>query len=113
MKVVQCAKCGKSFIPAYQHAYKEGKDMYCSWTCYNHRNDGKPPKEWNYRRKMIEVYDKQGDLLRRFKCAKDAAEFTGFSIKCIREACKDGKEYNGFLWKYKHETKGANDERAD
>ena len=39
-----CAKCGKEFVPAPQHVYKEVKDgntvWYCSWTCFNHRNGG-------------------------------------------------------------------------
>ena len=35
----KCRKCGKKFIPAPMHAYREGSKYYCSWHCYNHRND--------------------------------------------------------------------------
>lgn len=35
----KCKRCGKKFIPAPLHAYKEGSKYYCSWTCYNHRKD--------------------------------------------------------------------------
>jgi hypothetical protein len=35
----RCAKCGKTFIAAPYHIYKKGVKWYCSWTCYNHRND--------------------------------------------------------------------------
>lgn len=35
----KCKKCGKIFIPAPMHIYKQGSKWYCSWTCYNHRND--------------------------------------------------------------------------
>lgn len=35
----KCAKCGKTFIAAPYHVYKTNRKWYCSWTCYNHRND--------------------------------------------------------------------------
>ena len=35
----KCRKCGKYFIPAPMHVYRVGSKYYCSWTCYNHRND--------------------------------------------------------------------------
>lgn len=34
-----CAKCGKVFIPAPFHRFYINYKWYCSWTCYNHRND--------------------------------------------------------------------------
>ena len=94
-----CDKCGKVFCPAPYHVYKEGNKIYCTWTCYNHRNDSKVKKETKY--KGVEVYDKSGSLIREYKSAIDAAEQLGFCINNIRKACVDGSEYNGFLWKYK------------
>lgn len=35
----KCKKCGKLFIPAPMHIYKENSKYYCSWTCYLHRKD--------------------------------------------------------------------------
>ena len=38
----KCRKCGKIFIPAPMHRYRDGHEQgrwYCTWTCYNHRND--------------------------------------------------------------------------
>ena len=35
----KCAKCGKRFISAAEHIYKKNGKWYCSWTCYNHRNE--------------------------------------------------------------------------
>lgn len=35
----KCRKCGKKFIPAPLHRYKDKSKYYCSWTCYLHRND--------------------------------------------------------------------------
>lgn len=45
----KCAKCGKVFIVAPQHVFKvydkEHTKYYCSWTCYNHRNDKEKENE--------------------------------------------------------------------
>lgn len=35
----KCRKCGKNFIPAPYHRYRDHRFWYCSWTCYLHRND--------------------------------------------------------------------------
>ena len=35
----KCRKCGKIFIPAPMHRYKDHSKYYCSWTCYLHRKD--------------------------------------------------------------------------
>ena len=34
-----CKKCGKQFISAVEHMYRDHGAWYCSWTCYKHRND--------------------------------------------------------------------------
>lgn len=39
IRTTKCKKCGKEFIPAPLHIYKDGRKIYCSWTCYNHRKD--------------------------------------------------------------------------
>ena len=44
IRTVICKKCGKEFVPAPMHVFKEGADYYCKWTCFNHRHD-KPKKE--------------------------------------------------------------------
>ncbi len=41
----KCKKCGKIFIPAPLHKYKDGSKYYCSWTCYLHRNDQEAKKD--------------------------------------------------------------------
>lgn len=35
----RCAKCGKLFISAPYHVFKKNGKWYCTWTCYNHRNE--------------------------------------------------------------------------
>lgn len=42
LKEYNCGKCGKAFIPPYNHVFKEkGRTLkvYCSWSCWNHRKD--------------------------------------------------------------------------
>ena len=46
----KCKKCGRTFIAAPQHVYKVGSKYYCSWTCYNHRNDKEVKHENNKNR---------------------------------------------------------------
>jgi hypothetical protein len=52
IKEKKCAKCGKNFIVAVEHRYKEGGKYYCSWTCYNHRHD-EQTREGEYADKRI------------------------------------------------------------
>ncbi len=99
MKDVICRKCGKMFLPAPEHIYRDIKGLYCSWHCFNHRNDGRCTRQ-----KMVEVYGKDGELLRRYPSAEKAAEHLGFDDKRIRNACATGEKYQGFLWKYKSEV---------
>ena len=37
----KCAKCGKNFIVQPYHRYIANDKYYCTWTCFNHRNDKK------------------------------------------------------------------------
>ena len=41
----KCKKCGKTFIVAVEHRYREGSKYYCSWGCYNHRHDDEANKK--------------------------------------------------------------------
>lgn len=41
----KCPKCGKRFISAPYHVFKEDGKYYCSWTCFNHRKDKKTDVE--------------------------------------------------------------------
>ncbi len=41
----KCAKCGKKFIAQQYHRFREGDTYYCTWTCYNHRDDGEPKRD--------------------------------------------------------------------
>lgn len=47
IRTVVCDKCGREFVPAPMHRFVvepmhrkiRRKYWYCTWTCYNHRND--------------------------------------------------------------------------
>lgn len=94
----RCAKCGKIFIAAPFHIYKDNGEYYCKWTCYNHREDGKAN---NRKIRKVELYGESGELLKVFTSATAAAEHTGYDASRIRDACREQKPYMGFIWKYR------------
>lgn len=103
MKEQTCAKCGKVFIPSYYHIYKDSTRFYCSWTCYNHKEDKqKGDVQAKRRNKRVELWSMSGsEVLRVFKNAEDASRQTGFNAADIREACHTGEPYRGFVWMYR------------
>ena len=101
MKELKCPLCGKNFIPAPQHIYRYEGEVFCSWTCYNHRSDRKPGKIRKV--KKVELYSENGYLLKVFTSATAAAEKTGFDLKKIQNACREQSTYMGYLWRYKND----------
>lgn len=103
----KCRKCGKEMYPTAQWVYKmrrpsRGYYWYCSWKCFNHRFDGLKKSEIRkYRYKTVEQLTPDGEFVREFDCAYSAAAAMNGSINCVREACKKGKIYKKFLWRYK------------
>lgn len=59
MNAHHCKKCGKEFYPTYYWTYKKNGFYYCSWKCFNHRNDDKPKREI--------IRPKVGDTIRIIK----------------------------------------------
>lgn len=94
-----CPACGKRFIPAPQHIYRENYKTYCSWTCFYHRNDNKKPQK----SKTIEQCSKAGNVLRTFQGAEEAAVHINGSVECVRKACRNCTSYKGYLWRYKND----------
>ena len=95
-----CPMCGRTFIAAPLHAYKDKNKrvLYCSYHCYNHRNDN---KKADGRAKPIEKCSRSGEVLETYVSAKAAAEQNNWDPQFIRDACRTGKMYRGFLWRYK------------
>ena len=102
----RCARCGKIFIPAYYHAYKEYGKVYCSWSCYNHRHE-KPPQSGFRKGKRIDMYDEDGRLVASFEDAHAVERDMGCAANNIRNACRTKKRYKGFYWKYRDQGEDA------
>lgn len=39
IRTAVCKKCGREFVVAPYHRFKDNKKYYCKWSCYNHRHD--------------------------------------------------------------------------
>lgn len=71
------------------------------------RHPKKPPKpiqprqrDMSKRWKAVSMYSREGEFLRSFKNAEDAASDVGTSIKNIYGACTNNYSSGGFLWRY-------------
>lgn len=100
MTEVKCPKCGKNFIPAPMHVYRTETRIFCSWTCYLHRND---KKNRGYHYKIVEQLTLDGELVREIKGTAEAAAIIDGSQNGIQQACREQKIYKGYLWRYKNE----------
>ena len=94
-----CPKCRKNFIPAPMHVYKAGAKIYCSWTGYNHRNDGRSKGK----AKVVEQYSKDGEYLNTFPSVTQATIYIDGVTRDMLSACKHNKPYKGYLWRYKND----------
>lgn len=97
----KCSLCGKMFIPAPELIYrdKHKRTMFCSWHCFNHRNDNKPGKKVN----AVEKCTLSGEVIETYVSARIAAEIINAEPWYIRNACKTGNTYRGYLWRYKND----------
>lgn len=64
-----CAECGKHFIPAPEHAYKNKNGMFCSWHC-NNANQKKIDASENAKRKASLKKQRERDLIKRQRAIK-------------------------------------------
>ena len=103
LKEYECHKCGKIFIPAAEHIYKSAKDgetrIYCSWTCYNNRDVGNPQRHY----KRVVQSDMDGNDIRTYSSANNAACHVGGKPDGVRKAIRNGTTYRKFLWRYADE----------
>ena len=97
MRDMLCSKCGKNFVPAAQHLYRDEENFYCSWTCFNHKDDRVHTKKL----KPVEMLSTSGILIKEFASVKEAAQKTDFEMEKIQQACKVGGYYFGYVWRYK------------
>lgn len=96
-----CAKCGRIFVPAPEHVFRDNHKWYCSWTCYNHRYDGAKKGRQGKPPKSVEQWSADGrELLRVYPNVPMAAEYAGISERSVRRSCRSGEPIMGYLWKY-------------
>lgn len=94
-----CPICGKEFIPAPQHVYRYMDKVYCSWTCFRKVERGKQG-----RGKPVEQYTLDGEYIRTFDRAIDAANHMGVMVlDNFYKACRLGEPYKNYIWKYAEE----------
>ena len=91
-----CPKCGKEFYPVPEHVYKDRRISYCSWTCFIHRDE--IPKKVRWKPVMQLTLD--GEPIREFQSANQAAEWVGTSVAYIKHAIKHSEQCKGYLWRY-------------
>ena len=93
----RCPICGRLFVPAVYHTYKDSKGYYCSYTCYNRREQA--IEERNVRR--VCQYTLDGELVKIHKDVQAAADAAKCTVKYIRK-CLTGKypHGRGYVWKY-------------
>lgn len=92
-----CPVCGKNFVRSAKHLYKEGKRLFCSWTCYIHRDETDAPR-------AVEQYTEYGRAKRTYKSVDEAAAMIEGNALDIVEACNNCTFYKGYLWRYKNDV---------
>lgn len=93
IREVVCAKCKKIFCPAALHVFVEYEKFYCSWTCFNHRNDGKG-------KRRVLMLSEDGEILKVFDNTTKAAIHMDTQAKYIQKACREQARFKGYLWRY-------------
>lgn len=103
MVEAKCPKCKKLVFPTPDWVYTDKDKFYCSWTCFNHRNDN-AKQRW----REVEQYTEDGVVLRTFRSANNAAEFVGVNTRYMLSACKNGTKLRNTYWRFKDEESEEN-----
>lgn len=103
-RIKRCKKCGKEFIPAPYHVYKDSHGYWCSWTCFNHRNDTvKQRGNKKYKGKRVLQYAKNGEFVARYSSMAEAARMLNADPHTIKKACAHSTTVLGFVWKWEED----------
>ena len=106
VKEVKCPKCGKMFIPAGQHAHVDYRGFYCKPTCWLHRSDDiTDERKVRKNTYAVQQYTREGELVATYESAAIAGDAMSCVASTIAEACRSGRPYHGFLWKYAKDVK--------
>ena len=96
IKELNCAYCGKNFIPT-RPEYACGN--CCSYHCFIHRND----ERQNTR---IKMYERNGRYIKTFETIEEAAKYCDLKdARSIRDFLRGRtKSAGGFLWAWDNDT---------
>ena len=110
LKESHCPICGKEFYPTPMWAYKDSRHIYCSWKCLQvqFRKDEEKrlaakAKQANRAYKKIQQVDADGTVVAVFESAFVAADAVEGTYGGVYDACRRGKKYKKFYWRYQDE----------
>jgi hypothetical protein len=105
-----CPLCKKEFYPTPMWVYKLRQRRYCSYHCFR---EAQGALQYAYKYKPVEQYTLDGELVKTFRNAAQAAEHINCSDKSIRVACTKKTELKGYLWRYKKSTVKKGEKKDD
>lgn len=119
-KIYQYDRVTGNFIREFNsvsEAAKSIKCTSCSISPYATGKKGNVAKgyAWSYikydkieidtrRRREIIQYDKENNIVKIWESSAEAEEVGKYYMKSVIKACKTGKPYKKYTWKYKHEV---------
>lgn len=101
---VVCHGCGKLFVPAPQHVYKEDDLLVCTWSCLCDLRRRKERTRKNRGRSdisAVEMLDLQGGHITFFPSARAAGDALGVDPAGIRDVCAGRQARSaGYRWRW-------------
>lgn len=121
MTLRKCHQCGKKFIPAPYHVYRDNSYIYCSYNCKrNHdkrnvyskkKNDEEFETKPHYNAKPVDCFSLDGKYIKTYPSAGEAARILNPAnqkkmAQTIRNCCNGTTKTScGFTWRFHEETK--------
>lgn len=109
-----CPVCGKEFFPnKWEWVYRRGEVLFCSWKCLRRATKDEKKQELTYDgapviklknsgpKKKLQQLDMDGNVVHSYKCAVHVMyRYPDFKEDGVRIACRTGKLYKGYYWRY-------------
>ena len=106
-----CPICGKEFYPTPMWVYKDSRHIYCSWKCLQvqfredeAKRQAVKAKQIKRVYKKIQQLDADGTVIAVFESAFVAADAIDGLYSGIYQACRTGRTYKKFHWRYQDEN---------
>ena len=102
-----CPICGKVFIPAPFHVYKDGHGKYyCTWGCFNKykpRNLRSENHNGGRKRIKIDQFTLDGVFIKTFISINNASEVSGVARSTIRDIIRGRTQPRKYIFKIHNE----------